>query len=72
MSSPSKHSILVVNDLPGIRESLGLLLVSSGYDKTTFRDSQHQELDGALPETKWLTVGTEEYAVRNGRRGWQT
>jgi CheY-like chemotaxis protein len=38
MSSPSKHPILVVDDDPCIRESLSLLLVSSGYDVSTARD----------------------------------
>jgi CheY-like chemotaxis protein len=38
MSSPSKHSTLVVDDEPSIRESLGLLLVSSGYDVSTAKD----------------------------------
>jgi len=38
MSSPSKYSILVVDDDLSIRESLSLLLVSSGYDVSTAKD----------------------------------
>lgn len=32
MSTPSKHEILVVDDDEAVRDSLGLLLQSSGYD----------------------------------------
>jgi len=32
MSGPSKHHILVIDDDPGIRETIELLLTSSGYD----------------------------------------
>jgi CheY-like chemotaxis protein len=38
MSGPSKHPILVVDDELSIRESLTLLLVSSGYDVSTIND----------------------------------
>ena len=35
MSNRSKAQILVVDDDPGIRESLGMLLMSAGYDVAT-------------------------------------
>ena len=47
MFSPSKHQILVVDDEPSIRESIGLLLVSSGYDVSTAEDGF-----GALQQLK--------------------
>jgi CheY-like chemotaxis protein len=52
MSSPSKRSILVVDDELIIRESLGLLLVSSGYDVSTAKDgfAALLHLGHALPD----------------------
>jgi CheY-like chemotaxis protein len=38
MSSPSRHPILVVDDEPGIRDSLALLLTSGGYEVSTAQD----------------------------------
>ncbi len=38
MFSPSKHQILVVDDEPNLRESIAMLLVSSGYDVSTADD----------------------------------
>jgi len=35
MSNRSKAQILLVDDDPGIRESLGVLLMFSGYDVAT-------------------------------------
>lgn len=38
MATPSKHEVLVVDDDPGIRESLGMVLVSAGYGVSTAND----------------------------------
>jgi len=38
MTRTSKHPILVVDDEPSIRESLAMLLGSSGYDVSTAKD----------------------------------
>jgi DNA-binding response OmpR family regulator len=38
MAPPSKHEVLVVDDDPGILESLTLLLLSAGYDVSTAQD----------------------------------
>jgi CheY-like chemotaxis protein len=38
MFSPSKHQILVVDDEPSIRDTIALLLISSGYDVSTAED----------------------------------
>jgi CheY-like chemotaxis protein len=38
MFSPSKHHILVVDDDPSIRETISLLLTSSGYDVSVAED----------------------------------
>ena len=38
MSSPSKRQILVVDDNPGVRETIAMLLVSGGYDVVIAED----------------------------------
>ena len=38
MFSPSRHSILVVDDEPSIRESIAMMLTFSGYDVSTAED----------------------------------
>lgn len=38
MPEPSTHHILVVDDEPGVRESLEMLLMSHGYDVATAED----------------------------------
>ena len=38
MSSPSKRQILVVDDNPDVRETISMLLVSSGYDVVVAED----------------------------------
>jgi CheY-like chemotaxis protein len=38
MSEPSMHHILVVDDEPGVRESLEMLLMSEGHDVATAED----------------------------------
>ena len=52
MPTPSKHSILVVDDEPSVRETLALLLTASGYDVVTAANgfSALLQLKRALPE----------------------
>ena len=52
MLSPSKHHILVVDDQPSIRESIALLLISSGYDVSTAEDGfgALQQLRRTMPD----------------------
>jgi CheY-like chemotaxis protein len=38
MSSPSKRQILVVDDNPGVRETIAMLLISAGYDVAIAED----------------------------------
>jgi CheY-like chemotaxis protein len=38
MSNPSKRQILVVDDNPGVRETISMLLVNSGYDVIVAED----------------------------------
>ena len=38
MSSPSKRQILVVDDNPGVRETIAMLLMSAGYDVLVAED----------------------------------
>jgi DNA-binding response OmpR family regulator len=38
VATPSKHEVLLVDDDPGIRESIALLLISAGYDVSTAED----------------------------------
>jgi CheY-like chemotaxis protein len=38
MFSRSKHQALVVDDDPSIRETIAILLISSGYDVATAED----------------------------------
>jgi len=50
--SPSKHQILVVDDQPSIREAIGMLLISSGYDVGTAENGfgALQQLRRTLPD----------------------
>jgi CheY-like chemotaxis protein len=52
MFSPSKHQILVVDDDSSIQESIGLLLIASGYDVCTAEDgfTALQQLKRTLPD----------------------
>jgi DNA-binding response OmpR family regulator len=52
MFSPSKHQILLVDDDPSIRESIGQLLITSGYDVCTAVDgfTALQQLKRTLPD----------------------
>ncbi len=52
MTTPSKHSILVVDDEPSVRETLALLLTASGYDVATAANgfAALLQLKLALPE----------------------
>lgn len=52
MFSPSKHQILAVDDEPSMRETIALLLISSGYDVSTAEDgfSALQQLRRTLPD----------------------
>lgn len=52
MFSPSKHQILVVDDQPSIRETIAMLLISSGYDVSTAEDgfTALQQLRRTLPD----------------------
>ena len=63
----SKRQILVVDDDPGIRESLGMLLASEGYDVATADDgiSAVSQLNRTVPD---LIVTDLEHAtnVRHG------
>jgi PleD family two-component response regulator len=47
MSSPSKRQILVVDDNPGVRETIAMLLMSAGYDVIVAEDGF-----AALPQIK--------------------
>ena len=38
MSNPSKRQIIVVDDNPGVRETISMLLVNSGYDVIVAED----------------------------------
>lgn len=52
MFSPSKHQVLLVDDDQSIRESITLLLISSGYDVSTAEDgfTALQQLRRTLPD----------------------
>jgi len=52
MATPSKHSILVVDDEPSVRETLALLLTAAGYDVAIAANgfSALLQLRRALPE----------------------
>jgi CheY-like chemotaxis protein len=52
MPSSSKTQILVVDDEPSIRESLGMLLTSAGYDVALAENgvSAVSQLDRAVPD----------------------
>jgi response regulator RpfG family c-di-GMP phosphodiesterase len=67
MSGPSKHPILVVDDELSIRESLTLLLVSSGYDVLTANDGFAALLHLRQVLTAWPAAATNEIAyLRQG------
>lgn len=52
MFSPSKYQILVVDDQPSVRETIAMLLISSGFDVCTAEDgfTALQQLRRTLPD----------------------